>query len=174
MKTLNEFFDLLKNQFGEAVIELKQDIDPYIIVSADIMDKLAEFIKVNDDFKFDFCTCLSGVDDANGTKSKDENGNDVIAGGTLSVFYHFMRLSDDAKLIFRVQVPRENPKVKSIANIYRAADWHEREAFDMFGIVFENHPDLRRILMTYDWEGHPLRKDYQNPEFYQGIKISYN
>lgn len=174
MKTINEYFDILKNTFGDSIIELKQDIDPYIIVSPDIINKVADFIKNNDEFKFDFCTCVSGVDDANGTKSNDENGNLIITGGTLSVFYHFKRLSDDSVLIFRVQTPREEPKVKSIANIYRAADWHEREIYDMFGIVFENHPDLRRILMPYDWEGYPLRKDYQNPEFYQGIKISYN
>ncbi|HOP49477.1 MAG TPA: NADH-quinone oxidoreductase subunit C [Ignavibacteriales bacterium] len=173
MKTINEFFEVLKNNFNDAVVELKEDIDSYIVVKADSIDKIAEFIKTNNDFKFDFCTCVSGVDDANGTKNTDENGNVVINGGTMSVFYHFNRLVDDAKIIFRVYVERENPVVNSIAMIYRAADWHEREIFDLFGINFTNHPDLRRILMPYDWEGHPLRKDYKNPEFYQGIRVAY-
>jgi NADH-quinone oxidoreductase subunit C len=78
------------------------------------------------------------------------------------------------KLTIKVSASRENPQVKSVANIWRSADWNEREAYDLYGINFINHPDLRRILMPYDWEaGYPLRKDYKNPEFYQGMKVPY-
>jgi NADH-quinone oxidoreductase subunit C len=65
--------------------------------------------------------------------------------------------------------PRENPHVPSVVDLWPAADWHEREAFDMFGIVFDGHPDLRRILCAEDWEGFPLRKDYVFPREYHGI-----
>ena len=63
------------------------------------------------------------------------------------------------------------PEFKSITSVYRTADWHEREAYDLLGIFFEGHPDLRRILLPDDWEGFPLRKDYKNAEYYKGIKI---
>jgi len=62
--------------------------------------------------------------------------------------------------VLKVRVPREAPSVASVASVWAGADWHERETFDLFGIVFEGHPNLRRIMMTDDWIGHPLRKDY--------------
>jgi len=77
------------------------------------------------------------------------------------------------KITLKTSTNRDVPEVESVTNIWYSANWHEREAFDMFGINFLNHPDLRRILMPYDWEGFPLRKDYENPEFYEGMKIPY-
>jgi NADH-quinone oxidoreductase subunit C len=117
---------------------------------------------------------LSGVDDANGETKKDEEGNTQTTGGTLSVYYHLESTSIRHKLVLKASTPRENPEVSSVAEIWRVADWHEREAYDLLGIKFLNHPDLRRILMPYDWDaGYPLRKDYKNPEYYQGMKVPY-
>ena len=122
---------------------------------------------------FDSLMNLSGVDDANGQTQKDESG-DTIIGGTLSVYYHLESTSLTHKITLKVSASRENPEVNSVESVWKCADWHEREAYDLIGIKFLNHPDLRRILMPYDWEaGHPLRKDYKNPEFYQGMKVPY-
>ena len=117
---------------------------------------------------------LSGVDDANGQSTNDADGSSTITGGTLSVYYHIESTKLKHKLCLKVSAPRENPQVESVSEVWKHADWHEREAYDLVGINFLNHPDLRRILMPYDWEyGHPLRKDYKNPEFYQGMKVPY-
>lgn len=70
----------------------------------------------------------------------------------------------------RVLVPRDNPVIPTVEDIWRTADWHEREAFDLMGITFEGHHNLVRILCAEDWEGHPLRKDYKSPDTYHGIK----
>jgi len=104
--------------------------------------------------------CLSGVDYGN---------------GTLGVVYHIYSMKHAHSFVLKVKVPVENPVVKSVESVWKSANWHEREAYDMFGIVFEGHPDLRRILMPYDWpEGsYPLRKDFQVPEFYNGMKVPY-
>ena len=94
------------------------------------------------------------------------------------VVYLFTSLSLHQVLRFRVNVPGINPPLASITSVYRNADWRERELWDMFGIKFTGHPDLRRILMPADWEGHPLRKDYplgyEEPQFtfnYEQIKL---
>ena len=176
MKSAEEIFNLLKSNFQDAVVELKTNVpvDHFIVINPVEIDKICTFLADNPELKFDSLMNLSGVDDANGEKVKDENGLDVIKGGTLSVWYHLESTSLKHKIVLKVSTDRENPEVSSVTEIWNGANWHEREAFDLYGIKFLNHPDLRRILMPYDWEaGYPLRKDYQNPEFYQGMKVPY-
>ena len=176
MKNPEEIFELLKKEYGEMILGLDKDtpVDPTISVAPMQIHKIGAFLRDNEDLKFDSLMVLSAVDDANGTKAKDEDGTDVISGGTLSVYYHLHSTTLKHKIVIKVSTSRENPVVESVYNVWRTSDWHEREAFDMFGIIFKNHPDLRRILMPYDWEaGFPLRKDYKNPEFYQGMKVPY-
>lgn len=173
MKSIEEIHSILSAEFGENIVSVNlENVDPYIEVKSEAIDAICSYVRNNEQMRYDYLICLSGVDDANGTKGKDEEGNLTLSGGTLSIYYHICRLSDDSKFVIKTSVQRDNPQIKTVSNIWRGADWHEREAYDMYGIIFENHPDLRRILMPYDWEGYPLRKDYKNPEFYQGMKIS--
>ena len=176
MKTIEEIFEIVKAKFGELIIELKKDqpVDPFIIVNPLEVDKVCLFLRDEEDLLFDSLVLLSGVDDANGESKNDESGALNIIGGTLSVYYHLESTKIRHKLCLKVSTERENPVVASVYDVWRHADWQEREAYDLIGIKFLNHPDLRRILMPYDWEaGHPLRKDYKNPEFYQGMKVPY-
>ncbi|WP_337872755.1 NADH-quinone oxidoreductase subunit C [Ignavibacterium sp.] len=176
MKTIEEIFQILKDNFPNSELTLKTDIptESFIIIPPFDVDKISLFLRDNSDLQFDSLMCLSGVDDFNGQKVKDENGNEIMQGGTLSVYYHLESTPLRHKLVLKTSTSRDNPEVVSNAEIWNSANWHEREAYDMFGIKFINHPDLRRILMPYDWEfGFPLRKDYQNPEFYQGMKVPY-
>jgi len=76
------------------------------------------------------------------------------------VLYHLYAHASQQELVLKVRVPRDQPTVPSVTTIWNGANWHEREAYDLFGIVFRGHPNLRRIMMTDDWVGHPLRKDY--------------
>ena len=91
----------------------------------------------------------------------------------LAVVYHLYSYVHHHKLVVKVVVPKSNPVVKTVSDVWAAAEWHEREAYDLVGMTFEGHPDLRRILLPEDWEGHPLRKDYKVPEFYKGMKVPY-
>lgn len=92
-------------------------------------------------------------------------------GQDLVSVYHLIKMSDNAdrpeELRIKVFLPRENPRVPSVYWIWKTADWQERESFDMYGIVYEGHPNLKRILMPEDWIGWPLRKDYVSPDFYE-------
>ena len=176
MKNIKEIFDILKEKFGEPVIELisSPPFESIISILPLQTHEVCWFLMDNEDLKFDSLVCLSGVDDANGKIIKEENGDSKIEGGTLSVYYHLESTKFRHKIILKASAPRENPEVASVAQIWHHADWHEREAYDLVGFKFLNHPDLRRILMPYDWEaGYPLRKDYKNPEFYQGMKVPY-
>ncbi len=96
---------------------------------------------------------------------------DVGPGGELVSFYHLIKVSDNAdrpqEVRLKVFLPRANPTVPSVYWIWKGADWQERESYDMYGIVYEGHPNLKRILMPEDWVGWPLRKDYISPDFYE-------
>lgn len=84
----------------------------------------------------------------------------VDYGETFELVYRIRAREMHAGIFLKTRVPRENAVVRSVVDLWPAANWHEREAFDLMGIRFEGHPDLRRILLTDDWVGHPLRKDY--------------
>ena len=88
------------------------------------------------------------------------------------VVYQLRSIQKDDRLTLRVPVSGSRPQLPSLIPVYPNADWHEREIWDMFGLCFEGHPDLRRILMPADWEGHPLRKDY--PLGYEEVQFSFN
>lgn len=176
MKNPQEIFEILSSNFPDAGIQIDSSlpVEPIINVNSLKIKEVSKFLAENEELLFDSLMNLSGVDDANGKKEKDADGFDIIVGGTLSVYYHLHSTKLNHKVTLRVSTERENPEVESVESIWKAANWHEREAFDMFGIKFLNHPDLRRILMPYDWEaGYPLRKDYKNPEFYHGMKVTY-
>jgi NAD(P)H-quinone oxidoreductase subunit J len=100
-----------------------------------------------------------------------QGGYDVGPGDELVSFYHLIKASDNVRqpeeVRLKVFLPRENPVVPSVYWIWRAADWQERETYDLFGIVYEGHPNLKRLLMPEDWVGYPLRKDYVSPDFYE-------
>lgn len=109
---------------------------------------------------FDQLSCVTGVD----------NGPAV---NTMEVIYHLYSIPFHHSLALKVILPRDKPEVNSVVPHWKSANWLEREVFDMFGIHFTNHPDLRRILMPADWEGYPLRKDYQQQETYRNIVVKY-
>lgn len=96
---------------------------------------------------------------------------DLGAGKELVSFYHLVKVGDNItnpqEVRINVFLPRENPTVPSVYWIWKAADWQERESYDMYGIIYEGHPNLKRLLMPEDWVGWPLRKDYISPDFYE-------
>jgi NAD(P)H-quinone oxidoreductase subunit J len=127
-----------------------------------------EMLKVDRDFLVPIATALY----ANGFNCLQCQGAyDAGPGQDLVSFYHLIKVSDDAdrpdEVRVKVFLPRENPSVPSVYWIWKAADWQERESYDMYGIVYEGHPSLKRILMPEDWVGWPLRKDYISPDFYE-------
>lgn len=176
MKNTEQIFDILKEKFGDSIIEHIKEVpvEEVIIVDPLKIKVISQFLRDTEELKFDSLMNLSGVDDNNAKKEKDEDGNVKEVGRTLSVFYHLDSVQLKHKVTIKVSVPIEKPDVESVESIWKCADWHEREAYDMYGIIFLNHPNLIRILMPYDWDGgFPLRKDYVSPEYYEGMKIPY-
>ena len=155
-----EIFDSLKSRFGDALFDAKLEgvIDPFIKVTSGKINDVCLFLRDQEKMHFDTLNLLTGMD---------------YTGGKLGVVYHLSSTKLLHKIVLKVEVPADNPHVQSVESVWKTADWHEREAFDMFGLIFDGHPDLRRILMPDDWEGYPLRKDYKVPEYYNGMKVPY-
>jgi NADH-quinone oxidoreductase subunit C len=148
----------MQERFGEAVLEFDDTVlNPYIKLAPEVVAEVGRFLKDTPDLQFNYLMCLSGVD--------------YGAGKSLGVVYHLQSMTLMHQIVLKVELPRESPTAPSVALIWRTADWHEREAYDMFGVVFTGHSDLRRILLPDDWEGYPLRKDWVDPEFYNGMHV---
>lgn len=118
---------------------------------------VAQMLRDDDKLRFEFCSSVSGV----------HYPDDV--GRELHVVYQLLSMTHNRRVRVEVGVPDGAPHVPSVVSIYPTADWHEREAWDMFGIIFDGHPALTRILMPDDWPGHPQRKDYP----LGGIPVEY-
>jgi NADH-quinone oxidoreductase subunit C len=131
-----------------------------IKISKDDLVNVMDTLYRDETTYFDMLSCVSGID----------NGEQAA---TMEVVYNLYSIPFNHHLMIKVLLPREKPEIESISHIWKTANWQEREIFDMYGIHFKNHPDLRRILMPADWDGHPLRKDYKHQEYYRGIKVEY-
>jgi NADH-quinone oxidoreductase subunit C len=155
-----EIASALSARFGDALLEASIDgvLNPSLKIAPARIEEIARFLRDDPGMRFDTLSLLSGMD---------------YTGGRLGVVYHLASVALGHTIVLKTVIPADQPHVPSVAAVWRTADWHEREAFDMYGIVFDGHPDLRRILMPDDWEGHPLRKDYTVPEFYHGMKVPY-
>ncbi|MBI4865562.1 MAG: NADH-quinone oxidoreductase subunit C [Candidatus Wallbacteria bacterium] len=154
---IQELFEALKKRFGDQVLELATPAsgEPSVTVSAAAVQDVALFCREDSSLEFDQLMCLSGVD---------------YPPEHLAVVYHMHSSTKHHRLILKAMVPREDPKLPTVSRVWRTANWHEREAYDLFGIVFTGHANLRRILLPQDWVGYPLRKDYVFPTEYRGIK----
>ena len=128
---------------------------PRVHLDAEHWRPVAEFLFNEPAVKLDWLACLGGVDYA--------------AEGRMCVVYDLWSFEHRHAFAVKAYCPRDTPSVPSVADLWAAANWHEREAFDLFGIDFPGHPDLRRLLLAEDWEGFPLRKDYVFPREYHGI-----
>lgn len=152
----------LKSTFGESnIISMHETgLMPFVIVKSDIIKELSMYLFKTENLYFDLLECITGID----------NGTDA---NTMELVYNLYSIPYNHKLCLKVILNREKPEAETVSTVWRSADWHEREAFDLLGINFTNHPDLRRILLPSDWEGHPLRKDYDLQETYHDIKTRY-
>lgn len=160
--TFSEITDLLSTQFGKQLQANTQNLQPYLTIPVDQLTDICRFLRDDERLFFDLLACITAID----------NGSNA---NTMEVVYNLTSIPYEHNLMLKVIVPRNVkgttlPSVPSLAHIWRTADWHEREAFDLVGIQFDGHPDLRRILLPTDWVGHPLRTDYQEEEQYHGIK----
>lgn len=143
---------MTREELKEHILTLYQEAefeDDYeylgIIIPGKELHRVAEDLKSNEKTLFDFMFCQTGVDFLE----------------YLMVVYHLKSSALGHSLVLKAKIEdRENPHIDTVFDLWKTADFHEREIYDLFGIVFDNHPDLRRILLTDDWEGYPLRKDY--------------
>ncbi|MGF1582460.1 MAG: NADH-quinone oxidoreductase subunit C [Gemmataceae bacterium] len=173
--TSAEIIARLEQQFGDRIQEKSEAaLDPFVVVGADSLYEVCEFLKDDPQLQFDILNCVSGVDYLEiDPKKVEKAGFDPH----MEVVYHLSSFKHRHRFVVKVILPRwkddtpgQLPEVPSVVDLWVAADWHEREVYDLNGVNFVGHPDLRRILLAEDWEGYPLRKDYEFPLEYHGIR----
>ena len=151
-----EIAALLTEKFGSGILESKPDaLNPWSAVEPSAILEVSRFIRFDPQLLMDHLELLGGAD------YKDR----------IEVVYVLYSMKHHHRYTLKCRLPREAPSVHSVEAVWGVANWHEREAYDMFGINFEGHSDLRRILCPDDWEGYPLRKDYKFPKSYREMPV---
>jgi NADH-quinone oxidoreductase subunit C len=171
MNSAEIILNAIQTQFGADSVAAHDFtvLQPWISIRPAHLAAVCTFLRDEPALYMDYLECLSGVDEG-------------PAANRIGVVYHMMSITRGHRIVLkcfveRIPAPGDTPHglpiIPSVAHIWHTANWHEREAYDLLGIWFEGHPDLRRIFMPADWEGHPLRKDYVNPEYYHDIQTAY-
>jgi NADH-quinone oxidoreductase subunit C len=146
----------LSGEFGAKIVESKLDGPcPYSVVEPAEILAVCRFVHDDDRLLLNHLECLAGVD------YKDR----------IEVVYVAYSMKHRHRYTLKCRLPREAPHLSTVESVWGVANWHERETFDLLGVVFDGHSDLRRILLPDDWEGHPLRKDYKFPTTYQDMPV---
>jgi NADH-quinone oxidoreductase subunit C len=154
--TTIEIHQKLQEAFGDAVGPLSEPkIDPFAVVKADRIVEVCAWLKKTPGLELDFLEDLTGVD--------------WPKRNVIEVVYHLQSFPRRHGIVLKVELPRDNPVVDSVTGVWKGANWLEREVFDLMGVGFTGHPDLRRVMLPDDWVGHPLRKDYQEAGGFHGI-----
>lgn len=154
-------FETLQSRFGEAVSEYTEGggtKDPFCKVKPDRLLEVMAALRDEPDLRMDFLQCITAVD--------------WLKQDLVQVVYHLYSYAHRHGLVVKVDVPRKEPLIPSVVSLWPTANWLEREQFDLLGVLFTGHPELRRLLMPDDWEGHPLRKDYKEALEYRGMPTS--
>ena len=138
---------------GKASVIEGKDV---ISVSPENWSEISSVLKNESKLNFDYLMCISAYD------KRDSK----VYGAA----YNFYSTVNNHYLEVRVEA-EDGTSIPSVVELWKTADWHEREAYDMMGLKFEGHPDLKRILLSEDWEGYPLRKDYKEPDYYHGVPV---
>jgi len=152
-------YKALKEKFGDAVSDPVVDSPDkpaflsYVFVDAAKLVDVCVFLRTDPGMKFEHLSAVSGTD-----------MNDSI-----HVAYILQSYAHKTQAVVRVKLDRANPVCPTVEQVWKAATWHEREVYDLLGVVFEGHGDLRRLLLPDDWPGHPLRKDYKEEPAYHGM-----
>jgi NADH-quinone oxidoreductase subunit C len=173
--TSSDICALLEQQFGNKIKAKKLDaLDPFVVVEVADLVNVCRFLRDDPRLSFTILNLISGVDyfEPDAKKAPKAGFEPHV-----EVVYHLSSFTHRHRLVVKVLLPRwkdgkpgELPEVPSVTGLWKAADWHEREVYDLSGVWFTGHPDLRRILLAEDWVGHPLRKDYEFPLEYHGIR----
>jgi len=157
-----QIFEVLVATFGDAAFGFTPadaaTKDAFLRVQAPRLRVVVQALRDHPALAFDFLENVTAID--------------WPKTATIDVVYHLFSYPHRHGLVLKVTVPRDEPRVPSLTSLYRGADWLEREQYDLMGVVFEGHPDLRRLLLPEDWEGHPLRKDYVQAPEYRGMRTT--
>jgi NADH-quinone oxidoreductase subunit C len=153
---VQQLFARLEQQFPGKVHDFRGEVpEPYLSVDAGAIVEVCRFLRDDGETSFAVLSDLTALD-----WPKEEK---------LQVVYHLYSYGHRQQIVLKVDLPRDNPKMASVEGVWKIANWFEREIYDLFGVLFEGHSDLRRIMLPEDWVGYPLRKDYVEQEEYDGI-----
>jgi NADH-quinone oxidoreductase subunit C len=154
--TTDQIHERLKARFGDDVGALSEaKIDPFVVVKRERIVEVCRFLRDEAGLDFDFLEDLTAVD--------------WPKRNVIEVVYHLLSYPHRHTFTLKVEADRTAPSVPTVEGVWKTANWFEREVYDLFGVEFPGHPDLRRLLLPDDWVGHPLRKDYQEAGGWHGI-----